>query len=101
MLINEKISPNGYYKISHYRSNGDGVGQAPYGDHLLISHTQFSIFGNKEETIFAGYCEPKFNYEWEGNKLIKIWCKNPEGSHKALSSLAYGIKINLLNEKDQ
>lgn len=99
--ISMKESPNGQYQIHYYRSGDDGVGQAPYGDHLQISRSDGFFWNNKEETIFAGYCKRDVGYKWQGNEEILIICDNGEGSHRVLLSQIYGIKINLADHKSR
>jgi len=82
-----KTSPNGEYQAQHYLSGNDGVGQAPYGDHIVLSRSHGFPWNNEKETVFAGYCKRDVEYEWEGNKRVLVWCEG-ETRYKVLSSQA-------------
>ena len=95
-----KKSPNGQYQAHYYLSGNDGVGEAPYGDHIVLSSANVFPWNNQEETVFAGYCKRDIEYEWEGNKRIVVWCEG-ETRYKVLSSQGFGIGVDIFNHKRQ
>lgn len=83
----------GEFTAFHLRSNDDGVGEAPYGDHISIT-SSFWPSAKYSHVIFAGYCSP-LKYEWMDARRLNIACVThpKDGVAKQLESFN-GVTIH-------
>jgi hypothetical protein len=95
-LISERESPNGKITIHEFRSNHDGLGHAPYGKTLSLSHGSKIKKPDAGFVFFAGYCKDPILYEWNSNETISVRCidGNRGEGPRTLASVMYGIKVN-------
>ncbi len=95
-LISQMKSPDGRIIAKHLRSKDDGVGIAPYGDHLFLVPSGLSRFRGRGELVFGSYCQKGLNYAWESNIRLRISCDIDPRHHgipKFFGS-AQGVDIN-------
>ena len=90
--VSAVTSPSGKFTAYHLRSNDDGVGEAPYGDHIALS-SSFWPTARYSHVVFADYCGP-LKYQWMDEQRLKIECATDrtEGQAKRLKSFN-GITI--------
>ena len=95
-LISERKSPNGKMIVHEFRSNHDGLGHAPYGSTLALSHGKRIRSPDEGFVFFAGYCAGPILYEWNSNESVSVRCIDGDRNEgpRTLASAMYGIKVN-------
>ena len=89
-------SPDGNLTVHEYYNMSDSDRHAPYGTYLFIQSSRNPMPAYKSHVIFAGYCNDKFNYLWQGSKQLNIVCQtNEPDSIRTYSKKAYGVNINV------
>lgn len=96
-MKSNKTSPSGEYTVYQIESVSE-EGNAPYGQHLVLTDKKFVMRPEDGKVIFAGYCKTPLVYEWKSDQQISIQCTpdKAEGSHtKVKEDTAFGIKIDV------
>jgi hypothetical protein len=72
--ISYKKAPGGKMVAYHLRSKSE-AGDAPYGDHIILTYNYWPLGQYYGETAFAAYCTGGPNYRWLNNHLLQIECE--------------------------
>lgn len=73
----QATSPNGKM-TAFYVKSGSEAGQAPYGDHIVLSPRYWPFGEFFGETVFAGYCNKSPRFEWISDNKLEIGCETKE-----------------------
>ena len=68
------ISPDAKTTASVVTSRGDGVGLAPYGDHVILTMGRKPRSQDLTEPTFAGYCANGAKIAWVADKKLRVTC---------------------------
>src|SRR5262245_3716271 len=67
-------SPNTKTAAFVVTSLSDGVGLAPYGDHVVLTQSRQPTQKDLNDPIFAGYCRKGAQVTWLSDKKLKVKC---------------------------
>ena len=68
-----KKSPDGKLLAYCLQSRSE-AGDAPYGDHIILTSSYLPFGQYYGDTIFAAYCEGGHKYVWLNNQMLQIEC---------------------------
>ena len=69
-----KKSPDGEIIAYHLRSTSES-GQAPYGNHIVLTRNYWPFGQYFGDTVFAAYAIGEVKYRWLTNHLLLIECE--------------------------
>ena len=61
--------------IAYYLKSTSESGDAPYGDHIILSRNYWPLGQYFGETVFAAYCNDGPKYRWLNNNMLQIECE--------------------------